>query len=32
LSDKTKIARRPFEYGIYDMEDEVKTKGRIKPK
>ncbi len=31
-ADKMKMARKAFEYGIYDLEDEVKTKGRVKPK
>ncbi len=31
LEDKAKMHRYPFEYGVYDLVEEIKIKGRVKP-
>lgn len=31
LEDKLKMHRYPFEYGVYDVVEELKIKGRVKP-
>ena len=31
LEDKFKMHRYPFEYGVYDIKEEIKIKGRVKP-